>query len=379
VSQGFNLGNPECDGRYVVFSTVADMGYGSNGMRQVYRAERTAAGYPMVVVHVSVQAVVPPGAPPGLALADCDRPSISESGNCVSFETKAQLISSDTDTFSDIYAWVSGEPPLIRRLSIRRDGQGNPIASPNGDSMFGSLSGSGVWVAFTSKASNLVAADANGARSDVFLVNTNGTSTPQLVSVNAGGAQSLLAGFSTIEPIAGQADLSKSVGRVVDYDGLRVVFCGKPCDWTGSLCPAENPADCSNGQCTSTMKDQVYLRELSPLTPGTYMVSAQIQPGNGNSRRPSISADGERIAYASDATSFAGSSGDSFFDVFYVKKGDVVNGTPNPKRVSTPYPSTEIIDGHSLDPVISSDGLADTFYICFALVPISVVPRPAIK
>lgn len=74
-------------------------------------------------------------------------------------------------------------PQTVTRLSVGPSG-----AQANGLSSDVRASSDGRWVVFTSAATNLVANDANGAMSDVFLLDRN-TGALELVSVDSAGAQ----------------------------------------------------------------------------------------------------------------------------------------------------------------------------------------------
>ena len=90
-------------------------------------------------------------------------PSISGDGERVAFVTKGNLSGDDTNGLEDAYVWDAriGHPVLV--TTSRTGGDTNGITDS------ASLSGSGSHLVFTSRASNLVSGDANGAR-DVFLM-----------------------------------------------------------------------------------------------------------------------------------------------------------------------------------------------------------------
>ena len=110
------------------------------------------------------------------------RPSMSANGRFVAFSSwSSNLVAGDTNGKYDVFVrdLVAG---TTRRVSVSSSGaQGNSASYPQ------SISDDGRYVAFTSAASNLVTSDTN-ARPDAFVRDTVGNRTRR-VSVSSSGAQ----------------------------------------------------------------------------------------------------------------------------------------------------------------------------------------------
>lgn len=87
-------------------------------------------------------------------------PAISENGAFVAFVSDLPLDAGDDNGVADVFVWFDG--------TIVRVSEGLGGAAGNGPSVFPSISANGMFVAFQSSASNLVAGDDN-ANADVFV------------------------------------------------------------------------------------------------------------------------------------------------------------------------------------------------------------------
>ncbi len=98
----------------------------------------------------------------GQSYAGVGAPSISEDGDRVAFWTAGNLAGDDTNGLEDAYVWDAriGHPVLI--TTSRSGGNSNGVTDS------ATISASGRYLSFTSRASNLVAGDTNGAK-DVFI------------------------------------------------------------------------------------------------------------------------------------------------------------------------------------------------------------------
>jgi Tol biopolymer transport system component len=165
------------DGRYVAFySSGSNLVPGdSNGRGDVFVHDRQTGG----TVRVSVASDGTEGN--GWSLW----PAISAGGRYVAFESGASnLVAGDTNGSYDIFVHdrQTGE---TTRVSVASDGtQGNDDSGNDGE-LTHSISADGRYVAFQSRASNLVDGDNNG-REDVF-IHDRQTSRTTLVSVAMGG------------------------------------------------------------------------------------------------------------------------------------------------------------------------------------------------
>src|SRR5262249_22715068 len=137
------------------------------------------------------------------------------------------------------------------------------------------ISADGRYVAFESKASNLVAGDTNAAL-DVF-VHDRTTGTTERVSVDTGGAQRTGA----------------SQNAAISDDGRFVAFEG------------------TNGNRT-----EIYVHDRT--TGATTLISTTSLGGaaNGNSSVPAISGDGRFVAFQSGASNLITGDGNNDIDIF---------------------------------------------------------------
>ncbi len=109
-------------------------------------------------------------------------PSISSDGHFVAFSSEAtNLVRNDTNDAYDVFV-RDAAPEITRRVSVSSSG-----SQANGSSDDASISAEGRFVAFSSEATNLVRNDTNGAR-DVFVRDLR-TGTTERVSVNSAGSQ----------------------------------------------------------------------------------------------------------------------------------------------------------------------------------------------
>jgi len=108
--------------------------------------------------------------------------SISADGRYVAFESAASnLVSGDTNSFTDVFV-RDRQSGTTKRVSVSSLG-----AQGNNDSNGASISADGRYVAFSSRASNLIGGDTN-VTSDVF-VRDRQSGTTERVSIGSGGAQ----------------------------------------------------------------------------------------------------------------------------------------------------------------------------------------------
>jgi Tol biopolymer transport system component len=109
------------------------------------------------------------------------QPSISADGRYVTFSTATALVPEDTNSNWDVYLHdrLTGQ---TRRVSVASDG-----AQGSDRSWGGCLSSDGRFVAFVSRANNLVPGDTN--RADDVFVHELATGKTERVSVASGGAQ----------------------------------------------------------------------------------------------------------------------------------------------------------------------------------------------
>ncbi|MBL8952068.1 MAG: PD40 domain-containing protein [Myxococcaceae bacterium] len=196
------------------------------------------------------------------------------------------LVAGDGNGVSDVFE-VNAATGATRRVSVGVGG-----VQANGASHSPTVSGDGLWVVYSSEASNLVSGDTNGL-TDVFATGPSGA------TVRLG------------QPAGGEAN--GGAGRAqVSGNGRWVVF--------------ESSATNLGFTDTNGGAD-IFLQDL---TTGALTLVSRTPAGSaagGASRSPTVSDDGGRVAFISDAADLTGGSGLPIF-VFERATGQV-------RRVST--------------------------------------------
>jgi len=296
------------DGRYVAFVSAATnlVAGDTNGAADVFVRD-TQAG---TTTRVSVGA--------GGAQADgaSSRPAISSDGRYVAFVSDAtNLVASDTNGRADAFVRDT-QAGTTTRVSLGAGG-----AQADGETRDGpAISGDGRYVAFVSEATNLVAGDTNG-NADAFVRDTQAGTTTR-VSVGVGGAQS-----------AGET----YPGVAISADGRYVAFTSNGVDLV-------SPS-------TSGLFTDVYRRDRQAGV--TVLVSTPPSGafGNGESRNPTMSADGNFVGFESDASNLVSKDTNGTTDVFL---RDVIGGPLD--RVSVTSNGETEGNGPSTRPAIAADG-----------------------
>ena len=210
-------------------------------------------------------------------------PAISSDGRFVAFYSNASLSADDGDSESDVYVrdLQTNTTTLVSRAGGAAGVKGNSF------SWQPAISGNGRFVAFTSGASNLSSDDGEGM-DDVFVRDLQ-TSTTTLVSRadGSGGANSD----------------GLSMGPAISSDGRYVAF-------------TSNAANLGPGLGARTY--QVFVRDVQA---GTSTVVSRASGatgafGDGPSDQPTISADGQIVAFRSAASNLHADDGDVVSDVF---------------------------------------------------------------
>ncbi len=214
--------------------------------------------------------------------------SVSGNGRYIAFVTRSSIVppggSADSNGVEDVYVYDREQRKTVDRASVSGSGLGGSSAS-----VAPAISEDGRYVAFASSSTNLVPADTNAAQ-DVFVRDRNARSTTR-VSVTSSG---------------GQAN-GPSVTPSISDDGRYVAFASDASNFTSSYtgCAGNTFTD----QDTNGRTD-IFRRDRNGGTNSTYRVSkielgypceASQQP-NGPSYKPSISANGSRIAFESEAS-----------------------------------------------------------------------------
>ena len=250
-------------------------------------------------------------------------PSLSTDGRFVAFNSDASnIVPQDTNNEPDIFM-----RDLLTNTTIRLsvDSAGN---QGNNGSLFLSISGDGRFVAFNSSASNLVPGDTNISR-DVFVRDTL-TNTTARVSVDSAGNQ-------------GNDDC---FAPSISADGRFVAFASS----ASNLVPGD----------TNNTTD-IFVRDTLTNTTARVSVSLAGNQGNSESLAPSISADGQRVAFSSDATNLVPGDTNNISDVFVSDTGNIPGNNPPANNINgtdgndslTGTSGNDIINGSEGDDVLT--------------------------
>jgi Tol biopolymer transport system component len=191
-------------------------------------------------------------------------PIFSADGRFIVFTSRANnLVTNDSNAiWLDVFVRDLTNA-TTRLVSVSSTG----IGGGNGNSFYPSISSNGQFIAFESAATNLAAGDTNSVN-DVFV-------------------RDMIAGTTTLASVATNGVTSgNGVSRfpVMSADGSRVAF--------------ESTAPDLTLDDTNSLQD-VFVRDLQTST--TIMVSREVQTSTNGFESPSISADGQRIAFASSS------------------------------------------------------------------------------
>ncbi len=297
------------DGSFVAFSSLASnlTSDDTNGRLDVFIHDRKTS----TTTSLSV------GTASGQGNDESLRPAVSDGGRFVAFDSRASnLVPDDTNEAGDVFVH-DRQTGLISRVSVdSAGGQGND------DSYFPAISGDGRFVAFHSRASNLVSGDGNG-RFDIF-VHDRQTGTTTRASLDSNG----------VEGNANSADPK------ISDDGRFVAFASKASNLV---------AGDTNGS------DDVFVHDSQTgVTERVSIDSAGVQ-GNSSSRAHAISDDGRFVAFASLASNLVVGDTNATIDVFVHDRQTGVT-----ERISVDSAGAEGDQGSHL-PAISGDGRFVTF------------------
>jgi len=220
---------------------------------------------------------------------------------------------------------VVARPPTLELASVGLDG-----TEGNGSSFGSSISADGRYVAFASSAAALVPGDTNGAE-DVF-VHDRETGQTTRMSLSSLGLQ-------------GDRD---SYDPAISADGRYVAFAS----FATTLVPGD-----------ANRELDVFVHDRDTGTTTLASVASDGTQGDGPSLAPSLSSDGQRVAFESDADNLVTGDGNGTEDVFV---RDLRRGKTT--RVSVGWHDVEG-QRPSFGAVITADGRTVGFESFAALVP----------
>ena len=298
------------DGRFVVFGSVRSdlVSSDTNGNSDIFITD-TDTG---VTTRVSVDSAG------GEANGDSYRPSISDDGRYVAFESNATNLLGGNDAGLNVYV-KDLQDGSVELVSVNTSG-----SVGNGDSNDAVISGNGRYVAFASLADDLVADDFNGSQ-DVFRRDIISDVTVR-VSLDSDGDESV--GDSSNPSIS-------ETGQYVAFQSVAVL----------------------DGDDTNGVMD-VYRKDLISRTTNIVSESVFGIVGNDASYDASISDDGRNISFSSEATNLIHGSinANGFTDVY--KK--------NMQWSTVAWISEEAV-ADAFGSAVSGDGLSVTFVTQSAL------------
>lgn len=288
----------------------------------------------------------------GIGASAIEKPGISDNGRFVAYTSKApNLVDNDGNNVADVFYWDNLSRTTLC-VSVTPGVAGVPADAASGSP---SVSGDGRYVCFASRATNITAdaSDFPFTQKQHIYVRDMQTGITTLVDRSTG------------DNPGGLKANQDSANPEISKDGNWVVF--------------ESAADNLDGDTTPGSLDDdalvdIYVRNVDPLLSGnnhiTELVSRASEQfghakGNGDSGAPSISANGQRIAFQSVATnlipdvSVFGPDNGATPDVFMrdrLAKSTIRVSVAHPSSVGFPHP-----DGSSLVPSISADGLFVAF------------------
>ncbi len=254
-----------------------------------------------------------------------------EEGRYVAFISSAAGFSGSTGKYRQVF-WRDRNTGITKLISAAPGGEAG-----NGDCYAPSISGDGKSVAFESNATKLVEEDKNGVR-DVFIWQA-ATNSIKKVSKGAGGKEA-------------NAD---SYEASVSGDGNLVAFTST----ASNISAIEKGVSNNNVFLYDLQKDKSIMISIDPIT----------RKGGGGSK-PSISHDGNRIAFYSHTSTLVAGDNNGLWDIFLWEKN-----TPILKRISLTADGKERNQGTEsanriVAPAISGNGQ----YIAFATTATNMVP-----
>jgi len=247
-------------------------------------------------------------------------PSISKDGRFIAYNSSApNLVANDTNDVFDIFVF---DRELSVTTRISNDSLGSQ--SIGGDSFRPSVNADGRYIAFHSRATNLVQGDTNNER-DVFLHDQD---TRETTRVN-------------VSTLGEQATVGDSRFASISDDGQTIAFQSQAANFVDGD---------TNGAYDIFVRDLV-LGETNRIS----VDSNGIESSTSSSRFPSISGDGRYVAYQSSAD-FVADDTNALQDVFV---SDRMTGETT--RVSVDSNGAQSLLGDSSFPKLSQNGRYVTF------------------
>src|SRR5574341_287655 len=225
-------------------------------------------------------------------------PSITPDGGLVAFTSGADdLVATDDNEFNDVFVRArTGGPFELISVVPFGSAQGR---SGNGASAGGAITADGCLVAFYSGASNLVPGDTNDAR-DVFVRDRCAGATER-VSVSSDGRQ------------ANGPSQTGGYPPAISADGRYVAFASEATNMV--------PGD-TNGVTDVFIRDRVEGTTVRVEPPSGCSTGGAAAQSGGASDQPSLSADGRFLAFVSLGSDWVADDTNGVADVFVLDRGN---------------------------------------------------------
>ncbi|MDY0088170.1 MAG: calcium-binding protein [Coriobacteriia bacterium] len=350
------------DGRYVAFESHASnlVAGDTDDYIDVFVRDRVAK--------TTVRASVASGSPGAQANSHSENPVISANGRYVAFDSAAtNLVTDDGNKWKDVFL-RDLQTNTTTRVSM---GNGNPGQQPDGHSSHPAISADGRYVAFQSKASNLVSVAGNAYQQIYVRDRTANTTTRCSVSGTTPGnsdsqepvisGNGLVVAFETFATNLGGANPAAAMDVIVWAGGSASRVNRSSSGALGndaSLRPSlshdgryvayDSAATNLVGGDTNG-KDDVFVRDRTASETTLVSVSSAGAQGNGFSTHPSISGDGLTVAYDSQATNLVGGDTNGKDDVFVSRAARVPTGTIKINGGAAATNSAAVTVNHTVD------------------------------
>lgn len=280
------------DGRYIVFaSNATNLVPGisdTNGQRDIFLRDLQTGTIRCLSVAIGGTSTGNDGS---------DMPRISADGRYVVFWGNASnLVPNDNNSQADVFRYdTQANTNTLVSINIAGTGSGNAnSADPD-------LSSNGRFVVFASRATDLVAGIVDGNGGSDHFVRDMQTGTTQLVTVNSAG---------TATGNGGEFTTGHRYG--FDASGRYVVFRSFSSDLAAGISDTNNVQD-------------VFVRDLQTNTTTCVSVTpAGNSTGNSTSLGQSLSADGRRVFFESEAANLVANDNNNTTDAFM---RDLTTGT----------------------------------------------------
>jgi Tol biopolymer transport system component len=275
--------------------------------------------------------------PAARLLAGARRSALSFDGRYTAFESSVALVEDDTNGISDVYVYDKVADTL-QRVSVSSAG----TQATGGESGRPAISASGRFVAFESRAFNLVPDDSNGLQ-DVFLHDRDADQDGVFDELDAISTRRI-----SITSAGGQGLHGGSGNPSISGNGQWVAF--------------ETYTDNLVGSDTNQRADICVHDRLNGQTRRINVSTAGVEAIGGASLNPVIALNGRYVAYESDATNLVAGDTNAFRDVFLHDRdvdGDGIMdeaGSIATRRVSVATGGAQALGGNSSDPSITQEG-----------------------